>query len=109
MSGAVAEFTDAGFQAEVLDAAGPVLVDFWAPWCGPCKMLTPTIEDLAGEYEGRVSVGKLNTDENPTVAAQYEIRSIPTVMVFKGGEVVETLQGLMKKEQYASALDKHLA
>jgi len=109
MSGAVAEFTDAGFQAEVLDAAGPVLVDFWAPWCGPCKMLTPTIEDLAGEYDGRVNVGKLNTDENPTVAAQYEIRSIPTVMVFKGGEVVETLQGLMKKEQYAAALDKHLA
>ena len=109
MSGAVAEFTDAGFQGDVLDAAGPVLVDFWAPWCGPCKMLTPTIEDLAGEYEGRVSVGKLNTDENPTIAAQYEIRSIPTVMVFKGGEVVETLQGLMKKEQYAAALDKHLA
>lgn len=105
---ALLEFSDDTFQAEVLDAAEPVLVDFWAPWCGPCKMLTPTIEDLAGEYEGKVRVGKMNTDENQSTSQSYNINAIPTVLVFKGGEVVETLQGLQSKEKYAAVLDAHL-
>ncbi|HPF34364.1 MAG TPA: thioredoxin [Candidatus Krumholzibacteria bacterium] len=96
------------FQSEVLDSDVPVLVDFWAPWCGPCKMLTPTIEALAGEYAGKAKVVKINVDDNQQLAAQFGIRGIPTVMVFKGGQAVSTMVGLQPKEQLAAALDDAL-
>ncbi|MEX0702259.1 MAG: thioredoxin [Planctomycetales bacterium] len=108
MAGNVREFTDQNFQTDVLQAEGPVLVDFWAPWCGPCRMIAPAIEELAGDYSGRVSVGKVNTDDNRQVAINYRIESIPTVMVFKGGQVVETFIGVNPKQKYAAALDKHI-
>lgn len=108
MAGNVLEFGDSNFQAEVLDSSQPVLVDFWAPWCGPCKMLAPTIDELADDYSGKVRVGKVNTDESRQVAIDHQISAIPTVMLFKGGEVVERISGLQPKEQLASLLDKHL-
>src|SRR5262245_66513404 len=80
------DVTDSSFEAEVIKAERPVLVDFWAPWCGPCRMVAPIVEELAGEYEGKVDFYKLNTDENPQVSAQFGIRSIPSLLVFKGGE-----------------------
>ncbi len=97
-------FTDASFKSEVLDSDQPVLVDFWAPWCGPCKALAPTIEALAEEYEGNVKVGKLNVDENSDTAGAYGIRSIPSVLLFDKGEVVERFVGIQPKERYASAV-----
>lgn len=106
MAGNVAEFTDSNFEAEVLQSAVPVVVDFWAPWCGPCKMLAPTIEALAGDYAGRVKIGKLNTDESETVAARFGIRSIPTLLVFKNGEVVHQLVGALPKDKIAEQLDR---
>ncbi len=104
----VLEFTDDNFQAEVVQSAQPVLVDFWAPWCGPCRMLAPTVEEIAGEYQGRVRVGKINTDDNPQVASSLGISGIPTLMLFKGGEVVERLVGLQQKPRIAGAIDRHL-
>ena len=101
-------FTDDSFKDEVLNYEGVVLVDFWAPWCGPCQALGPTIEALAGEYEGKAKVGKVNVDEEGSTAQQYMVMSIPTVMVFKNGEVVNTLVGLRAKEDYSSALDANL-
>ncbi|MDA3960282.1 MAG: thioredoxin [Planctomycetota bacterium] len=88
-----AEFSEANFQAEVLDSDKPVLVDFWAPWCGPCKMLGPIIEKLAGEMSDTVSIGKVNVDDNANLAQQYGITSIPAVLLFKGGEVVAKTMG----------------
>lgn len=98
----------ANFEAEVLQSDVPVLVDFWAPWCGPCKMLTPTIDALAGEYAGKAKVVKVNVDDNQQLAAQFGIRGIPTVMVFKGGQAVSTMVGMQPKEQLAQALDAAL-
>jgi thioredoxin 1 len=108
MAGNVREFGDSNFQAEVLEAQEPVVVDFWAPWCGPCKMLAPTIDELAEDYSGRVRVGKLNTDDSRDVASRHHINAIPTIMIFKGGQVVERITGLQKKEQLAALIDKHL-
>lgn len=108
MAGNVLEFDDSNFQTEVLDSSEPVLVDFWAPWCGPCKMLAPTIDELAEDYSGKVRVGKLNTDESRQVAINHQISAIPTVMIFKGGQVVERVSGLQPKQQLAALLDKHL-
>ena len=104
----VTTFTDGNFDTDVLQAATPVLVDFWAEWCGPCRALGPTIDALAGDYAGRVSVGKLNVDENPGITVKYMVRGIPTVLLFKGGEVVEQIVGLADKAEFKKALDKHL-
>jgi len=108
MAGNLADFSDANFQSDVLESDQPVLVDFWAPWCGPCKMLTPTIEELANDYEGRVKIGKLNTDDNRQSAIAYNIQSIPTLIVFKGGEAVDVIQGLQQKDRIAEVLNKHV-
>ncbi len=97
-------FTDANFESEVLGSNQPVLVDFWAGWCGPCRLLTPTIEELASELGESAKVGKLNVDENPDTAAKYRISSIPSVLVFKDGELVETLVGVQSKQRYRDAL-----
>ena len=104
----VTTFTDSNFETDVLKATTPVLVDFWAEWCGPCRALGPTIDALAGDYAGRVSVGKLNVDENPGITVKYMVRGIPTVMLFKGGQVVEQIVGLADKAEFKKALDKHL-
>jgi thioredoxin 1 len=100
------EFTDANFQSEVLDSDQPVLVDFWAAWCGPCRAVGPTIEELARQFDGTVKVGKLNIDENPQAPSGFNIHSIPAVLVFKDGKVVETLVGVQPKERYAQALQQ---
>jgi len=99
---------DANFENEVLKSSQPVLVDFWAPWCGPCRALTPVIEELATEYDGRIKVLKLNTDENPEVATRLSIRSIPTVLLFNQGKIVEQTVGAMPKRHFVDMLDKHL-
>lgn len=108
MAGNLQEFSDATFQQDVLSSEQPVLVDFWAPWCGPCKMLTPTIEALADKYMGKVKVGKLNTDENRQAAINYQINSIPTLIVFKGGKPVDRILGLQPQDRIAQLLDKHV-
>ncbi len=100
--------TDSTFESEVLKAEGPVLVDFWAPWCGPCRMVGPVMEQLAKQYAGKVTVVKLNTDENPQVSMTYGIRSIPTVALFKGGEVVDGVIGAAPIGHFTKLLDKHL-
>jgi thioredoxin 1 len=98
------EFTDGNFQSEVLNAEGRVLVDFWAPWCGPCRQIAPLIDQLAEQYSGSVKIGKLNIDENPKVTEQYGIQSIPTLLVFSGGEVVERFVGMPPKAKLEQAL-----
>ena len=102
----VTEFNLANFETEVAACDMPVLVDFWAPWCGPCKMLGPTIEQLAGEYAGKAKVGKVNVDDNQDLAAQFGIRGIPTVLLFKGGEQVGSFVGMKSKEELAKALNE---
>ncbi len=97
-------FADANFQSEVLDSDQPVLVDFWATWCGPCRAVGPTIEELAKQYDGTVKVGKLNIDENPQAPSRFGIQSIPAVLLFKDGKVVETLVGVQPKQRYEAAL-----
>ncbi|PSO52148.1 MAG: thioredoxin [Cyanobacteria bacterium QH_8_48_120] len=105
---ATAEVTDTSFQDDVLESEVPVLVDFWAPWCGPCRMVTPVVDEIADQYEGQVKVVKLNTDENPNVASQYGIRSIPTLMIFKGGQRVDMVVGAVPKTTLANTLEKYL-
>lgn len=98
------EFTDDNFQQEVLDESTGVLVDFWAPWCGPCRQIAPLIDQLAEEYQGKVKVGKLNIDDNPTITGQYGIQSIPTLLLFKNGEVAERFVGMPPKSKLDDAL-----
>ena len=100
------EFTDTNFQSEVLDSQQPVLVDFWAAWCGPCRAVGPTIEELAEQYAGTVKVGKLNIDEHPRAPSGLQIHSIPAVLLFKDGEVVETLIGVQPKQRYEEAIER---
>lgn len=99
------EFNEANFETEVLQSADPVLVDFWAPWCGPCRQLAPVIDQLSKEYESGAKVGKVNTDESPNLARKYGIQSIPTVMVFKDGQVVSQLMGVQPKAKLQEAID----
>jgi thioredoxin 1 len=100
----VAEFDDTNFENEVLQADGPVLVDFWAPWCGPCRMIAPVVEELAGENTGSIKVGKLNVDDAPNSAQNYGVSSIPTLIIFKQGEVVERFVGVQPKSRLQQAI-----
>ena len=102
------ELNDANFEQEVLKASIPVLVDFWAVWCGPCKMIAPIVEELAVEYEGKLKVSKLDVDNNQQIAMQYGIRSIPTLLVFREGKVVEQIVGSAPKKTLIEKLSKHL-
>jgi thioredoxin 1 len=102
------ELSDQNFEQEVLKSPQPVLVDFWATWCAPCRMLAPTVESIAEEYTGRAKVGKLNVDENILVTSRYGIRSIPTLLLFKEGQVQEQVVGATSKDVISKLLDKHL-
>ena len=104
----VQTFTDGNFDQSVLKSGQPVLVDFWAEWCGPCKRLGPTIDQLASEYAGKVVVGKLNVDDNQTTAIKFHIRGIPAVLLFKDGQIVESVVGLVPKEDFKRVIDKHI-
>jgi thioredoxin 1 len=101
-------FTDGAFDQEVLKSEVPVLVDFWAPWCGPCKAMGPTVDALATEYAGKVKIGKINTDENPATAMRYQVRGIPTLLLFKGGKVVDQRVGAMAKPEVKKMIDPHV-
>ena len=109
MSQAVTEVTDSTFDAEVLQSKVPVLVDFWATWCGPCRMIAPVVEELAKHYEGKLKVAKVDVDNNTRIATKYDIRSIPSLYIFKGGKVVQTIIGAVPKTQLGSALEGVLA
>jgi len=100
-------FTDAAFDQDVLNSDLPVLVDFWAPWCGPCRAMSPTVDAVAADYEGRIKVGKLNTDENQATAMRYQVRGIPTLLLFKGGRVVDQRVGAMPKSELVKMLSPH--
>ena len=102
----VLEFTDGNFESDVVQSDLPVLVDFWAEWCQPCKMLTPTIEELAAEFKGKVKIGKVDTDSNPEVPVKYGVSAIPTIMLFQGGEVVKKFVGLTSKDQFQAVLNE---
>ena len=108
MSKNIHEFTDQSFDTDVVQADIPVLIDFWAVWCGPCKAIAPTIEEIAGDYAGKVKVGKLNVDQNQNTAMQYGVRSIPTLLIMKSGEVVSQIVGAVPKENITKALDEIL-
>ena len=103
------EFTDANFKSEVLESAVPVLVDFWAVWCGPCKMVAPVVEEIAAEFDGKLKVGKIDVDQNPETSMQFGIRSIPTIMIFRGGKVVEQIIGAVPKKNLLVKLSAPVA
>jgi len=109
MAGAASPVTDTNFQSEVLSSEQPVLVDFWAEWCGPCKMVAPIVEEIASEQNGKLKVVKVDVDENPQTASQYGVMSIPTLMVFKGGQAVERLVGYMPKAKLMQVVQPHLS
>lgn len=102
------EFTDTNFQNEALENEGVSVVDFWAEWCGPCKMITPIIDELATDYEGKAKIGKVNVDHNPNVSMEYGVRSIPTILIFKNGEVVDKHVGVTTKQALTEKIEAHL-
>ena len=106
--GKVVTITDAEFESSVLQSDKPVILDFWAEWCQPCKMLSPTVEAIAGEYEEKIKVGKLNVDDNPNTATKYGIRGIPTLLFFKGGEVVQQMVGVKSKAEIKKVINENL-
>lgn len=108
MSDAVQNITDASFNEVVIAASKPVLVDFWAPWCGPCKMIAPILDELAGDYADRLAIVKMNVDEQPDTAAKYNVRGIPTLLLFKDGELASTHVGLISKADLVAFIDKQL-
>lgn len=108
MAGNIIEFTDQNFESEVLQADVPTMVDFWAEWCAPCKMIAPTVEALANEYAGKFRVGKLNIDENPSIPTKFGIRGIPTLIIFKGGQPVDQIVGVKSKADLKSSIEKAL-
>jgi thioredoxin 1 len=103
------EVNDQSFEKEVLQADLPVLVDFWAPWCGPCRMVAPVVDDIAGQYDGRLKVVKLNTDDSPNTAVRYQIMSIPTLLLFKNGKAVEQIVGAQPKQAMVGKIEPHLS
>jgi thioredoxin 1 len=107
-NGNLMEFTDQSFEQEVLKSDKPVLVDFWAVWCGPCRMIAPTVEALANDYAGKAKIGKMNVDDHGSVPQKYGIRSIPTLLLFKDGQVKEQLVGAQSRETIENAIKKHL-
>jgi len=104
----IVHLTDDSFESEVIQASEPVLVDYWADWCGPCKMIAPVLDEIAGEYAGKLKIAKLNIDENPNTPPKYGIRGIPTLMLFKGGEVEATKVGAVSKSQLTAFIDSNL-
>lgn len=108
MSQGISHVTDSSFEQEVLKSPGPVLVDFWAEWCGPCKMIAPVLEEISGEYAGKLKITKLNIDENPATPPKYGIRGIPTLMLFKNGNVEATKVGAVSKSQLSAFIDGNL-
>lgn len=109
MAEAVLELTESNFSQEVLHAKSPAVVDMWAAWCGPCRLIAPVLDELAGSYDGKVKFGKLNVDDYPQLAAQYRIMNIPTLLVFKGGQEVDRIIGVQPKEELVRRFDKTLA
>lgn len=108
MSENIVKVSDDSFEQDVLSAPGPVLVDFWADWCGPCKMVAPLLEELADEYGGKFTLAKLNVDENPHTPPQYAIRGIPAMLMFKDGKVVDTKVGALPKSELSTFIDQHI-
>ena len=108
MSGKIVTVSDSEFESSVLQGDKPALIDFWAEWCQPCKMLAPTVEEIAGEYEDKIMVGKLNVDDNPATATKYGIRGIPTLLLFKGGQVVQQLVGVKSKAEIKKIIDENI-
>lgn len=106
MSDNVGEISDESFEGDVLNSEIPALVDFWAPWCGPCKSIAPILEEIAEEYVGKIKIAKLNVDDNPKTPTQYNVKGIPNLVFFKGGEVVHQIVGAVPKEQLVAAIDK---
>ena len=108
-SDAIIELSDSTFESEVVNSDVPVLVDFWAPWCGPCRAIAPIVEEISSSYEGKIKVGRMNVDENQSTTMKFGIRSIPTIIMFKGGEAVDQIIGAVPKGEIERVVDKYLA